>query len=158
MELNKELLHELFEYRDGNLFRKISRRSFKAGEKVGNLWGNGYLRVGINKKNYLLHRIIFMMFYGYLPEEIDHIDGNPLNNNINNLRAANPVLNGYNQKKRITNKVGIKGIRFHKNSYEARCSVNKKRFQVGRFDTLEEAKIAIMEFRSKHHGNFANHG
>jgi len=156
--VTKELLHELFEYRDGNLFRKINRRSYKAGEKVGFLSRNGYLRIRINKKNYYLHRIIFMMFYGYFPEEIDHIDGNPLNNNINNLRAANPVLNGYNRKKFKNNTTGVKGIRFYKNAYEARCSVNKKRFSIGRFKNLEEAKKAIIEFRNKYHGNFANHG
>lgn len=155
--VSKELLHELFEYKNGELYRKINRRSFKAGEKVGNLCGNGYLRVSINKKNYLLHRVIFMMFYGWIPEEIDHIDGNPLNNNIENLRAASPLLNSYNKKKYITNKVGVKGVRFHKNAYEARCSVNKQRFQIGRFSNLEEAKKAIIEFRSKYHGNFAKH-
>jgi hypothetical protein len=155
--ITQELLHSLFDYKDGNLYRKTNIKQFKIGTLAGSHQSNGYYRVTINKKSYGLHRIIFMMFYGYFPIEIDHIDNNPSNNKIENLRPANAILNSYNRRILKSNKTGIKGIRFHQNKYEARCCVNKKRIQIGRFTNLQEAEQAIKNFRSKNHGNFAKH-
>lgn len=51
---------------------------------------NGYIRVNINGKTYLLHRLIALTFLDnpFNKSQINHIDGNKLNNNVSNLEWA----------------------------------------------------------------------
>jgi len=51
-----------------------------------------YLRVCIDGKPQALHRMIFLYHHGYLPKVTDHIDGNRLNNRIENLRDVSQLL------------------------------------------------------------------
>jgi hypothetical protein len=74
--MNQELLKQLFDYKDGNLFWKKNKK------QITNIEPIGYVRVCLNKKQYKAHRVIFLMHHGYLPEYIDHIDGNKLNNKV----------------------------------------------------------------------------
>ena len=88
-ELTQDLVRALFNYRDGNLYWKISKSyRIKIGNLAGRINKQGYRSVGINNKEYRYHRLIYLYHYGYLPKFIDHIDGNKLNNNIDNLRSA----------------------------------------------------------------------
>ena len=161
-ELDSKLLHEMFEYRDGNLFWKIpsNTRTDIVGKKVGCLTKKGYIVTQIQGKHYLVHRIIYKMFNGIAPNMLDHIDGNPKNNKIENLRPATALQNSYNKKNYISNKTGVKGVNFNKqcNKYSARCQVNKKQNWLGLYETLEQAEIAVKMFRQQHHGEYANHG
>ena len=160
--LSQDLLHELFEYRDGKLFWKTTHttRTDIIGKEVGFITINGYRATSIHKKQYLIHRLIYAMFYGYVPKILDHIDGNPLNNKIENLRSATSIQNAYNQKNHKNNKTGVKGVNFNKlcGKFSARCQVNKKQNWLGLFPTLELAEQAVKAFRAEHHGEFANHG
>lgn len=74
-------------------------------------------------KYYVVSRVIFSMFYN-LNEHlfIDHIDGNPLNNKISNLREVNVSLNGRNRKKNDNNTSGFTGVYFHEKSNSWRAS------------------------------------
>lgn len=155
-----DLLHELFEYRDGHLFwkTKVSQR-INIGDKAGSIDQKGYCRIMINNKSYKTHRLVFMMHNGYLPEQIDHIDGNKLNNRIDNLRPATNGQNRHNTSIQKNNSSGVKGINWQKrdNKWQARVMLNKKSYQVGYFDTLEEAKQAIQKVREQLHGDYARH-
>jgi hypothetical protein len=151
MITQKECL-ELFEYKNGNLYRKN-------GKKVGNLNSNGYLRVGIKYKLYDVHRVIFMLHYGFLPKNVDHIDGNPLNNKMENLRPANYQTNAQNRKCRKDNKIAIKGVSQNGKKWQVRVQIAKdKRKYFGSFDDLELAELVAIEARNKYHKEFANHG
>ena len=158
--LSKDLLHELFEYRDGFLFWKIARPHVKVGQKAGQMGDRGYWRITINNRMYRSHRIIFLFHYGYLPTEIDHIDGDKQNNKIENLRPASRSQNLFNKGLSNKNTSGAKNVSWVKarNKWEVQMYVNKKKTFVGRFDDLEMAKAAAVAFRTKHHGEFANHG
>lgn len=149
--ISKEILHELFEYRDGLLFYKST------GKEAKSLQYNGYIRVKINKICYLAHRIVFMMHHGYIPKSLDHKDGNKLNNSIENLRPATDSENNCNRKIHKNNKSGVKGVNWHKgnNKWCAVCSINGKQNLIGYFDNIEKAKIAVELFRKDHHGEFA---
>ena len=127
------------------------------GQKSGSLYKNGYFVVTINYKRQYLHRIIFMMHHSYMPEYIDHIDGNPQNNKIENLRNATQSQNMGNQKLRSDNKSGIKGIGWHKaaNKWRAFIAFNKKQYHLGLFDHINDAKKAIDLKRIELHTNFA---
>lgn len=155
--LTKEVLHELFEYRDGDLYCKISRRKARAGDRAGTSRDDGYRQVCIFSKVYLLHRIIFMYHYGYLPSLTDHRDGNKQNNAIENLREATKSQNAYNIGLSKKNKSGIKGVSWsrHHNRWRACCRVNTKQILVGLFEKIEDAENAVKNFRALHHGEFA---
>ena len=99
-EITQEQVREMFEYRDGNLYWRVAKRpQAKVGDLAGNLQKNGYRRITIDGKHYYAHRLIFLYHNGYIPEGIDHIDGDPLNNNVSNLRPATQSQNCMNKKK-----------------------------------------------------------
>lgn len=159
MEITQQFLHELFEYREGHLFWKVDRRGNKLiGKQASRLKkSNGYQEVTINKKKYYAHRLIFMMFHGYWPVQIDHIDNNRSNNLLSNLREANNAQNNRNTKLRCTNKSGYKGVYLHKQNknFVARITVNYKEIHLGCFKTIEEAHEAYKKAASELHGDFA---
>jgi hypothetical protein len=70
---------------------KPSRNIFE-GSYAGGKSGDGYYRVRVNNTLYYTHRIIYEIFHGRIPEgcEVDHIDGDPSNNRIQNLRLVRP--------------------------------------------------------------------
>ena len=153
---------QLFEYKDGEIYWRVDRGWNKTTGKVagGKSISSGYRMCSINNKPEIVHRIIFIMHNGYLPEEIDHIDGNPLNNRIENLREANRKTNGQNRKMQINNTSGAKGVSWHKaaGKWNVRVKDNNKRRSFGLFDDFELAELVAIEARNKLHGKFANHG
>lgn len=154
-----KLMAEL-EYVDGELYWKVTRSPHVIkGNKVGYLRKDGYYGFMFYKKSYLNHRVIFALCNGYFPLFIDHIDGDRSNNVITNLRVATASQNCHNARIASSNRTGVKGVRLVKNGkYEARIGLGNKTVQVGTFDTIAEAEIAIKKMRLALHGNFANDG
>lgn len=158
--MDAAMLHELFEYRDGELFWKTSNGNrAKIGYSAGSYRKDGRCTIRVEKRLYLRYRLIFLMKHGYLPKIIDHIDGNPANDRIENLRAATQLGNMANSKIPVTNVSGIKGVSWHKlrQKWRAHCQVNKKSVHLGLFDNIQDAKKAVTLYRTEHHGNFARH-
>jgi hypothetical protein len=159
--ITQEYLHSIFEYKDGELFAKTNRgnNKIKKGEKCGVIKSNNYLSIGIGYEEYLVHRIIFMMFYGYFPKYVDHMDGNSRNNKIDNLRECTNQQNSFNQKLRKNNSSGIKGVSWdnYRQKWSAKCQLNRKTIFLGRFKTIEEAEKIVKLEREKLHGAFARH-
>jgi hypothetical protein len=160
LNLSQDILNELFEYRDGNLFWKINRGSVKKGQMSGTLANTGYWQIQICKRFYLAHRLIFLMHKGYLPDELDHIDGNKLNNCIDNLRETTKSQNQFNKGLMKNNTSGVKNVHWcnTSNKWRVLISVNGKQKDFGQFKDLEVAKVVAINFRKQHHGEFANHG
>ena len=155
--ITQELIYRLFEYKDGNLYWKMcGKRTDLIGTKAGTLNGDRW-QVTIDKKHYKLHRLIFMMFHGFMPDEIDHIDNNPLNNRIENLRPASRSEQCCNTSLRIDSTSGIKGVTWDKarNKWIVSINKNKKTVFRGRFDNLELAHLVSLEARNKYHGDYA---
>ncbi|NBW23114.1 MAG: HNH endonuclease, partial [Caulobacteraceae bacterium] len=125
---------KLFEYRNGALFYKQrpSQNTF-TGDRAGYVDNNGYRKLSIKNKRYQEHRIIFLMHHGYLPDTIDHIDGNPANNRIENLREATQQQNCYNSATHGCNTSGYRGVSWSKvwGKWQAYVNVNKKRKFLG---------------------------
>jgi hypothetical protein len=158
--LTQNQVRNLFEYRDGELFWKVfTSPSAPIGSKVGHLASDGYIQTHIKRKFYRNHRIIFLYHHGYLPQYIDHIDGNRSNNQIENLREATKHQNGCNTKINKNNTSGVKGVSWHKKTkkWYVRVSIHRKSISIGYYDSLEDAKIAMIEARNKHHGKYARH-
>jgi hypothetical protein len=91
----------------------------RAGELAGSIHVDTvketkYALVAHGLKNWFAHRVIWIMHNGYLDNEyvIDHVDGNSLNNSIDNLRVVKQVLNNRNASIRKDNSTGTSGVHF----------------------------------------------
>jgi len=156
--LTQQQLKNLFEYQDGNLIWKISKgKRGKIGSIAGTITSNGYLSIRVDKKNYKAHRLVYLYHHGYLPNIIDHIDRDKLNNKIENLREATISQNNVNTKIRKDNASGLKGVTWHKasNKWCAQIMVNCKQNHIGLFLDIEDARAAYLQARRKYFGEFA---
>ena len=111
----------------------------------------GYLQVKIFDRNMLAHRIIWVMVHGYWPEEIDHINGNPSDNRLVNLRHASRTENARNQKRHCTNTSGRTGVHWNRfTQYWVASIRNKDRtLYLGSYDEFQEAVAAREVFEKK---------
>lgn len=109
-------------------------------------------------KGYMVHRIIWEMHYGPIPHGmlIDHINGNPFDNRITNLRLATSSNNNCNRaaKNGCTSK--FKGVYWNKKDsrWMARIKTNKKCLYLGSFILEEEAYAAYCAASKIYHGEF----
>lgn len=160
--ITQQQVLELFEYRDGNLYWKVSTtNSITVGQIAGTATNDaGYKIVGIGGKTYRAHRIIFLYHHGYIPNKIDHIDGDRSNNKIENLRPATNEENSRNSKLSKINKSGVKGVCWasHVNKWLVQVRSGNSNKYLGLYDDLEVAKAVAIEARNKFHKEYANHG
>lgn len=119
---------------------------------------HGHLQIGLHCKNYMAHRLAWAHYYDEWPEtDIDHIDGNPGNNRINNLRMASDSQNLCNSKVRADNTSGTKGVswsRKHKKWY-AYINKDQKMINLGLYSDLGDAIAARLAGEVMYHGEFA---
>jgi len=161
--ITQKRLHDLFTYReDGNLIWKVCNSNRATiGKVAGYLNDRGYLQARIDKKACGVHRLIFLYHHGYLTPgmEIDHIDGNPGNNRIDNLREVTRSQNLQNSKISSNNTSGVKCVFWDKKSkkWMVRIVANGKIKNLGRYITLEEAEALVKEAREKYHGEYGRH-
>ncbi len=159
--ITQKELKQLFTYdKDIGIF---TRNIVMGGEKKGNIAGYKSptsIDIRVKYRLYRAHQLAWLYVYGSFAKEIDHINGNPYDNRICNLREATQSQNMMNTKVRNNNKIGIKGVSFDKskNKWLVQVSVNKKRIFMKRFDNLELAELVAIEAREKYHGEFARHG
>lgn len=106
----------------------------------------GYWGVKHKRKQYWAHRVCYLLHYGVDPLElqVDHIDGNGLNNSPLNLRLASNSQNQANQKLRRQNSSGYKGVTWKRNrgKWVAQITARGKYQYLGLFDTAIEAAYA----------------
>lgn len=160
--VTQQRLKELFDYKQGKLIWKFDMsRKVKSGDIAGNVGPSGYRRILIDGKCYTSHRLIFLMYKGYLPRFVDHKYGKEIGDYLWNLRECTISQNQYNAKIRKDNKTGVKGVTYsegYKNPWFAQVIHKRKHVLKKRFNTIKEAENAAIEVRNKYHGEFANHG
>jgi hypothetical protein len=152
--ITQSKLKELFDYADGKLIAKTNSQCRKVGDALGSLTEKGYLRASVCSKLYFVHRLIFLYYHGYMPNQVDHTDGNRMNNKIENLREATSSQN--NQNRKATSSSGIKGVVWNKksNKWIASICVNRKSVHLGSFLSIEEAALVANKARQSAHGKF----
>ena len=131
-----------------------------SGTEAGRLHHKGYRQVKINGRQYLAHRIIWAMFHGVWPEgQIDHIDGDRLNNRISNLRDVEQRINQRNAKMQSNNTSGVNGVSWGKRRQKwiAQITIDGKQKYLGCFDTVEDA-AAARKAADVENGFTARHG
>jgi uncharacterized protein YkuJ len=153
--------NEAFEYRDGDIYWAINPNNIIIGSLAGATYVNGYRRVKLDGKMYAVHRVVWVMFNGDIPDglHIDHIDGNPKNNSIQNLRLVTHSQNCMNRKPKKTN-TGVPNVSYSKHNNKYRVSVTAKNQTgfFGWFDDLELAELVAIEARDKFHNKYARIG
>ena len=132
---------------------KPSKR-FSKGMQAGSL-GDGYIRIHTNGRQYGAHRLAWLYVYGVEPEhQIDHINGNPSDNRIVNLRQATQMENAQNiRKPQKNNSHGNLGVTYDpkKKLWRTRISINGTRKYIGKFKTQEQAAQAYLEAKRSMH-------
>jgi hypothetical protein len=128
------------------------------GEMKQQIKTNGYKRIELSnkgQKKFYIHRLVYQHFgKNWNPElTVDHIDGNPLNNHISNLRMATQQQQNFNTKVRKS-KLGVKGVRKMGKKYSTEIRINGKITHLGTFDTIEEASEAYQTKAKELHGEF----
>jgi hypothetical protein len=171
-----DTLHQLLRYEPetGKLYWKPRYSSDDANQKKLNRWNGanagkealctrdrtGHLCGTFQRRTFYAHRIVWKMHYSEDPKYgIDHIDGNPANNKIENLRSVPHRENMKNTSIPKSNKSGVSGISWFARygKWSARIFPNGKGVFLGYFEDLEDAAAAVREARKKH--NFhSNHG
>ena len=148
--MNQKHLKSLFDYdEDGYLIRKIS------GKRLGCLNGK-YLRGRIEKKNYYVHRLVYLYHKGSMPRCIDHINGKHLDNRIENLRPATHSENQWNRPKNTNNSSGHKNIGKTKSGrWIVSMERYGKRYRGGSYEHIEDAVKAAQVLRERLHGEYS---
>lgn len=163
--LTQERVKELFTYdpESGVLRWRVQMGTAREGDVAGTVScidnRNVYRVVTVCRERCYVHRVVFLYVHGYLPEEVDHEDGDGLNNRITNLRPVEHKMNARNCRLSAANKSGITGV-FElrgENRWLANIMVEGKTRYLGRFLTKEEAALARKSAEAEL-GFHMNHG
>ena len=104
----------------------------------------GYLGGQFDSKPVLAHRVIFYLYHGYMPEIVDHWDGDTRNNAISNLRPSSASENQHNRL--------AKGYhRMKCGRFDAQICVGRKKRSLGYFHTEAEARAAYLAAKATQH-------
>ena len=131
-----------------------------AGKRAFNAINKGYGYSGIFKKKFAAHRVAWALHHGAWPEEeIDHINGNRLDNRIENLRSVTKKENALNKRIRPSNTSGVTGVHYftRKGKWTAYINIGGRRINTGYFVNKSDA-VAARKAAEKELGFHPNHG
>lgn len=161
--LTQTEVKNIFEFIDGKWYRKQFTNKYGSVRKqkyidfqVAN-HVSGYCNVKINGRTERAHRVVYAYFYGDIPSgfSIDHIDGNILNNSINNLRLVTNRENSHNRKVHRDGK--CRGVGFHKATGKWRARTDRDASSIahylGVFNTREEAIRVRLKWEQMYFGS-----
>jgi len=154
--LTRDRLKELLDYdlETGVLRWKVKpNRRIRVGSIAGTVNDFGYRIVPVDGRRYRAHRLIWLYAHGEWPKnDIDHINGRPDDNRLENLRDVTTAENIQNQMTaHKRNKTGRLGVTERAYGYEARICTNGVSKKLGVFKTAEEAENAYIEAKRLYH-------
>lgn len=129
-----------------------------AETKCGCISNTGHVHICIDRVEYLAHRLAWLYEHGEWPDKnIDHINGDPSDNRIENLRLSNQSQNGGNSKMPKNNTSGFKGVSWCKlrDKWKSYIKVSRKYIHLGYFDCPAAASFAYQIAADIHFGDFA---
>ena len=124
-------------YIDKDDYEKVKQYNWRINQKKNKY----YIVTGQSKNKTLLylHNLIMNNYIHKDNYEVDHIDGNSLNNRKENLRIVSRLENIQNTSVRIDNQIGIRGVSKSRNKYKVDFHYNNKRYYFKDWKTIEEA-------------------
>ena len=134
-----------------------ARSNMKAGDVAGSLKPDGYWKVRDGGHPRGVHIVVWEMHHGDVGlAEVDHIDGNPGNNRLSNLRLASRHGQCRNASTRKDNTTGVKGVTKTATGYCARVQEGATRHQKT-LPTIAQAAAWVRAKREEVHGEFTKH-
>ena len=143
--LTQARLKELLKYNQETgicVWKQDRGGTARYGSIAGGIKKTGYYYIGIDGKEYLLHRLAWLFVHGFCSEnDLDHINRNPLDNRIENLREVTAQCNMRNTGNPIINTSGVKGVSWIKdrNKWYVNIAINQKTINLGRYKDFAEA-------------------
>lgn len=145
--VSAEYVRSVLDYdKNSGLFTWRVTRSVRA--PAGSIAGavcRGYVQIQIDRRIYRAHRLAWLVTYGVWPKgSIDHIDGNPGNNRITNLRDVPQQINTRNIKLSRNNKSGVNGVSWNAKAqkWQSHIMIDGKSYNLGSYHTVEDAAAA----------------
>lgn len=145
-------LRAKYSYCDGFLVSRVT------GHRIaGSSDARDYRYIYIKPLKQRYHRVVWVWHHGPTDKRIDHIDRDPSNNRIENLRLCNQMQNLGNSPARKGNKSGFKGVSWSANArrWRADIAINGKTKNLGYYSTAEEAARVYDAHATKYFGEFA---
>lgn len=173
--LTKEALEEVLvaDFERGLLFWKQRDRKFFRSDASMGTWNTryagqealasvhpvGYKRGCIFARYLFAHRVLFAMAHNTWPVEVDHINGDRLDNRLVNLRAVSTQQNRMNAQRMSRNTSGVTGVHWHRthDKWCAKITVSGKTTNLGLFDDFSDA-VAARSIAESEFGFHKNHG
>lgn len=164
---SQALLREWLDYDpDTGIFcwRKAKPRGgpIKAGDIAGTKRRSGYIFIGVGGFSQIgAHRLAWIYMFGPTigGAEIDHKDGNPSNNAIDNLRLATSSQQKQNKCVQSNNRSGLKGAFYHDchkgKKWRSQIKFGNELIFLGYFHTAEQAHEAYAAAAIQYFGEFA---
>lgn len=145
--VSKQDVENTFIYQSGSLLRRSTgKRGYKRPD--------GYVYTRIGGKSYGEHRLVFLMFNGFIPDQVDHINGCREDNRPENLRSATHAQNCMNRKPMASSPKGCYW-QPKRGKWMVQVSVSGKRKTVGYFDTEKAASAAYAKAAEESYGEYA---
>lgn len=137
----------------GEFTWRVKRNGTRPGGKAGGHRPGGYVGIRIDYQMYAAHRLAWFYVYGEWPQHsIDHINGNPSDNRIANLRDVPHVVNMQNQRRALsTSKTGLLGTHQVGDMFCAEIVVHGRVKYLGTFWTAELAHAVYLRAKRKLH-------
>jgi hypothetical protein len=159
---DRSQLEEWFAIKGSDLVWRVNYFPDLVGKRAGHLRQDGYITINKCGQKMLAHRVAYCLHYGQDPGNyfVDHIDGNPSNNDPSNLRLATHTENMRNVRRlRTNNKSGKHGVRFVTVNgvqyWKAEIFVASRAMHLGSYGTKEEAIAARQVAERFVYGDFA---
>ncbi len=146
----------LFEYKrdyvrwNNNHSNKIAGTILKRGRTK-------YRRIKIFNRNYLAHRLVWLLKHKKWPNTIDHINGNGVDNRLSNLRDVTHKENQKNRRRSINCSTGIMGVRFSGRKWTVSIASDKGKSYIGTYSDFFEA-CCIRKSAENKYNYHPNHG
>ena len=157
--ITQEYLKSILDYdkETGDFTWKVEKGIRNRLGSIAGTLSQGYMRIEINGKKYMAHRLVWLYTYGYFPKDsIDHMNNKREDNRLINLREATNQQNAFNRGKHSNNTSGFIGVcwNINANKYIAKCGYNGSKYYLGYFDDPAEASKVYQEFTKKLYAEF----
>lgn len=130
----------------------------KRGDEAGNVRKDGYLRIGIDGRSYMAHRLATLYMTGVMPpDDVDHKNRSRLANRWDNLRPATRQQNTCNRSMTGANSSGVVGVCWDdaRGKWLSRIKIKGTTINLGRFVDFDDAVRAREIAEARYFGEFA---